>query len=333
MKNWLLLLTLFAFPVYAQDPPSPEPAPKPEETIITLDAPDVAEPAQLIRVTLKGVKSEAGNVIFWDVICGDQILDKKNLEDLGSRLILSGNASKHPYRVRAFGTAGGKAFVVMKSIFIGEPTPPTPPTPPVPVPTLAQLAGKDAGPLGQLYAELLASLGKNLFDDLAHFYTTEQSMLVVRELSGNGAKDEITKRLKAVVTLSELKPVLESIVAELGQAPPTPPTPPVPSGERHMVILHEVQDDTPEQARLWTQLRTGANAEYIKTKNHRLDILDDDSVDANGNPAKIVTELKALGVQMPALFILDKATGSVIHSQPLPDSATKIMEVLKTYGG
>lgn len=320
MRSLFLLLAIVAFPVFGQDPPAP---PTPDEGI-RIETPDRADAASLVRVTLKGVKMEQGTVIFWDVLNGDRILDEKNLEKLGTRLLLSDGASKSPYRIRAFGVSEGKAFATMAELWIGEaPTPPVPP--PQPVVTLAQLAGKDAAALGQLYAAMLESLGKSLFVDLDHFKRTEAAALKDRGLESNGAKAEIAKRL-AVASLEDLKAPLETIVKELGSTPT-----PVPSGKRLIVYVHETADATGDVGRLITDIRAGQVAKYIKDKGHPSPVILDDDLQSS-----LLTQLASelSGMTLPALFVLDDATKAVAYKQSLPKETTPVqfLEAIKKGG-
>lgn len=116
---------------------------------------------------------------------------------------------------------------------------------------------------------------------------------------------------------------------------PTPTPPPAVEGRRTVVLLHESQDDSAAFARMAVQLRTGEQADYLKAKGHTLLILDDDSTDQLGNRPKLVVDLLAVTPQLPALFVLDSATGAVLHSRPLTDAANAagVLAVLKEYGG
>ena len=127
----------------------------------------------------------------------------------------------------------------------------------------------------------------------------------------------------------------------VGQAPPpgpqpepVPPPTPVPVGKLTAVIVHETEDDTPAFARLAVALRTGSAATWLKDNGHKLLILDDDTVDAEGQPIALVATLKQLGVQMPALFVLD-AADKVVLKQTLADTTTadNVVEYLRRIGG
>lgn len=122
-----------------------------------------------------------------------------------------------------------------------------------------------------------------------------------------------------------------------GPIPPKPdppgPTPPPPSGKRDVVILYESEDQTPSRAILFTSLRASQQGQYLKDKGHRLIIIDDDTVGPNGQLAEVVAKYKSLGVPLPALFVLDSATGAVLVKQPLPDTAGEVVELVKQHGG
>lgn len=89
--------------------------------------------------------------------------------------------------------------------------------------------------------------------------------------------------------------------------PPKPdPDPPTPKPSQvTAVIVHESNDSTPALSRLITGLRTGEAEQWLAAGGHSLLVLDDDATDANGQPLQIVASLNALGVAMPALFVLD----------------------------
>lgn len=127
----------------------------------------------------------------------------------------------------------------------------------------------------------------------------------------------------------------------VGQAPPpgpqpepVPPTPtPVPVGKLTAVIIHETEQDTPAFARMAVALRSGSAATWLKDNGHKLLILDDDTVDADGKPMALVATLKQLGVQMPALFVLD-AQDNVVLKHALADTTTadNVVEYLRRIG-
>jgi hypothetical protein len=118
------------------------------------------------------------------------------------------------------------------------------------------------------------------------------------------------------------------------QPEPVPPPQPVPVGKLTAVILHETEESTPAFARMAVALRSGSAATWLKDNGHKLLILDDDSVDAEGQPIRLVATLKQLGVQMPALFVLD-GQDRVVLKQTLAEGTTadNVIEMLRRVGG
>lgn len=156
-------------------------------------------------------------------------------------------------------------------------------------------------------------------------------------LSVFGAWGIVTEGGQVAITLIDLSG--EFTVGAPVPPGPTPPGPvpptPVVEGKRTVVIVHESADQTPAQSRLFTTLRTGQVASYIVAKGHTLLILDDDSVDQNDRPLKVVTDLITLGDPLPFVGILDSNTGAVLHHRPLTPAASAegVLAVLKENGG
>lgn len=123
--------------------------------------------------------------------------------------------------------------------------------------------------------------------------------------------------------------------------PPVPPMPvppvPTPAGSRALLILRETAETTPQLARLVTGLRSGPSAEYLKSKSHTLDILDDDSVGSDGKPSKIVEGWRPhfKDLTLPALLIYDPKTKVVVFKQSLPvtETAESVVATLRAHGG
>lgn len=123
-----------------------------------------------------------------------------------------------------------------------------------------------------------------------------------------------------------------------GQSPqPEPPAPdpqpdpdPAPPSKVTAVLIHESADDTPALAQMVVGLRTGEAARWLSAGGHSLLVLDDDATDSAGQPLQLVTTLKALGVQMPALFVLDGAR--VLLKESLPSTATAAEVLAKIQG-
>lgn len=107
-------------------------------------------------------------------------------------------------------------------------------------------------------------------------------------------------------------------------------------GPRTVVIVHEVQDQTPAMDRLITELRDGEPAKYFAEKGHKLLILDEQQKDENNQPAPDLMKWhEALeGMKPPVLIVA--AGDRVLHRQSFsPESFTgaKAVEVVKANGG
>jgi hypothetical protein len=126
-----------------------------------------------------------------------------------------------------------------------------------------------------------------------------------------------------------------------GPVPPEPqpptPTPPVVEGKRAVLIIRESADSTPEVARMITGLRNAPHADYLKSKGHTLSILDDDAVDAIGQPSPLVAAWREhfAGMTFPVVFILDPNGPKLIHKESLSATAgaDAVMGLLKKHGG
>lgn len=138
----------------------------------------------------------------------------------------------------------------------------------------------------------------------------------------------------------------------IGDAPPTPPNPdpPGPSpppepepdpeptpqeGPRTVMLLYESEDSSPQLAALMVGLRNGTPAKYLADKKHRLLILDDDATDQLGRPIALVEKLLARGIELPALFICDSATGKCLKEMHIESGTTadNIVERVREAGG
>lgn len=117
-----------------------------------------------------------------------------------------------------------------------------------------------------------------------------------------------------------------------GPKPPEPGPTPVVSGKRELMIVRETADTTPDFARTITALQgKGAAYDYLRSKGHRIAILDDQS------PASVRQAWRPHfdGMTLPALVILDAETRNLLYKGPLSPtaSADSIIVKLKEYGG
>lgn len=301
--------------VWAQEPPAPAPEPQPApEVTVSFRLPAELRPGTLIPVVLE-TNGEKVNV-DWQFDGGFDTAHIMHAGETG--VIITHNAGL--YSLAVFGTIDGKPVLHSETLKIGDPLPPEPPKP------LAELVAPFAEALAKAYRDLAAQV----YASVAQFQATHDALLANDNVTlSPEATAELQKRLADSLAepldSAKLSATLRGVADELAKPGPTPP--PVTVGKRAVVILRETDDNTPAIGLLTTQLRTGEAAAYLKSKGHTLDILDDD------NPAPIVTKLVALGVAEPALFILDAATGAVVHQQPLPASAAEVLAVLKAHGG
>jgi hypothetical protein len=181
-------------------------------------------------------------------------------------------------------------------------------------------------------------------------YTTDSKTVKLRVIGyTNGTFPVTAVAAKAVNGKGKLSPVKTCLV-HVGGTPPVPPgpgpspippgpgpspipprpepTPPDPiKGPRHLVILHESADRTPQLANLRTALRVGPSAQHLLDNGHRLDFLDDEHASQEW--------LKHIeGLKLPALFIMNEQH-KVLYKGSLKDGETEagILEILKQHGG
>lgn len=115
--------------------------------------------------------------------------------------------------------------------------------------------------------------------------------------------------------------------------PPDPPNPPVVAGPRTILILHETGQQTPNHGILFNSLRSGPAASYLKEHKHRLFILDDDSVSSDGKPLLEAWRKHLSDITIPALVVIDHASGAVLFKGAVPETADEILSTLKAHGG
>lgn len=129
-----------------------------------------------------------------------------------------------------------------------------------------------------------------------------------------------------------------------GVAPPDPkppdPKPPDPKppepGVRHVLLIRETAESTPAMRQLIVALRTGAHAEYLKSKNHTFTVWDDDAVGPDGKPHAALQMWKPhyQGLKLPVLLILDSAGNAYRAAEVLPTAtADDVIEAVKKAGG
>lgn len=90
-------------------------------------------------------------------------------------------------------------------------------------------------------------------------------------------------------------------------------------GPRHLVIVRESADDTPQIARTLTNLRQGTIAKQLADAGHKLTILDDDEA---GVP--VLEKFKPF--TPPELLVLTLSGDKLVRRKRLPDSAAQVLE-------
>lgn len=177
---------------------------------------------------------------------------------------------------------------------------------------------------------------------------SSRSTLVVTGSTG-------TYRVQAICTAvvdgkAKLSPISTCTIT-IGQPTPTPdPTPnpqtddpiAVTTGPKNILIVYESSATKPAFANQITLLRSGDWAKYLSTNNHTLYVYDKDTVDETGSMAK---ELKTWqphwsGMNLPALFIVDKKTNLLVSKYELDPTPTltektnsQVIDLLKKNGG
>lgn len=102
-------------------------------------------------------------------------------------------------------------------------------------------------------------------------------------------------------------------------------------GPRHVLIVREADDQTPELSELTVQLRRGAAADALKAAGHLLDIYDDDDKGGTGAPIPLLEKFKPwLGHgEMVILQPPDK----LLYRGPIPATADAVVAKVKEHGG
>jgi len=120
---------------------------------------------------------------------------------------------------------------------------------------------------------------------------------------------------------------------------PTPTPPPVTVGKRDIGIIHESGLVTERQASLHVLIRTNpAFVEWLKSKGHRVFILDQDGKDRSGQSSPVTQRFiktKPATQKFPAIVILDQSSGAGLYAGDLPTDMTVdgITELVKRHGG
>ena len=274
------------------------------------------------------VELPEGGKVVWKADAGSSVINAGK-----GRAYLWGTAGGHT--VQAVVAPGGDAELLWleATYAVGD----APPTPPVVVKTLAELAGDKAAILAELLTDLREAALPVASSTDALKNGLKAGLARAAVPVDHPAAVEIVKRLDACgsgkiddALRKSLDAALAKAVADLGAKPPTPP---VVEGKRLVVIVANLKDTDPARAAMFNDLRTGAEAGYLSSKGHQLLILDADQETADGGPDPFVAKLKATGESLPAEFVLDLQTKSIIAKQALPASAAAVVEFVKGNGG
>ncbi len=121
--------------------------------------------------------------------------------------------------------------------------------------------------------------------------------------------------------------------------PPDPPTPPVPpQGPRHVTIIREGHEQTPQFADLIKSLRSGAGETWLTERGHSLFIVDDDQKGPDGQPTYLVAQWRQIlgGLTLPVMVVHDPKTRHVISKRSLDKTASDpqiVLDALQAAGG
>lgn len=105
--------------------------------------------------------------------------------------------------------------------------------------------------------------------------------------------------------------------------PPDPPEPePVPSGKRWVLLVHESSENSPGFSQAVTLLRQPPHGPWMVSNGHSLSILDKDATDEHGKSAFATWQPHFADLALPAVLVLDKGTGKVVHKESLAEGFT-----------
>lgn len=98
------------------------------------------------------------------------------------------------------------------------------------------------------------------------------------------------------------------------------------SGPKHLLVVHESADDTPEQARLLISLQDGPVAKQLADAGSTVTVLDKDATDADGKPLPLLEKFKPYTT--PEVLILTKDE-RLLRRMKQPATAAEILGVAK----
>ncbi len=318
-----------------------------------ISVPEVSPPYTLIEVVAakpEGLSDDATVQYLWEF--SDGIVT--NAEGAG-KLIATGPPGDHVANLQRtcidWETKHWevKHFSKVFRIGVAPPTPtpvPDPNSEPEPQPdedTLCKLvtAGQ-AVRLAAVYRAQATIIEGGGGETTGQFRTAHDSQIVKEGLEGHGAIDVVAARLNIIlgsgdVELSDelratLAACLHGLSVDFECDPPEPE-----QGKRVVLVVRETTDTSPERGLLYTALRDGTAADYLANNEHRLLILDDDSLDETGAPASVLAEVQESfdSTGLPALLILEADSRAILYAAKLEDGTTadNVIEILRQNGG
>jgi hypothetical protein len=119
--------------------------------------------------------------------------------------------------------------------------------------------------------------------------------------------------------------------------PRPPPEPIIEKGPRWVVIVEETADRQSLSPGQLSMITSKTLDQYCQQNGHRLRIYDQDSKGPTGSASTVLApyleRLRADGVSLPAVVILDAADNATIYTGPLPDDTDAMIEILQQKGG
>lgn len=102
-------------------------------------------------------------------------------------------------------------------------------------------------------------------------------------------------------------------------------------GPRHVLIVREADNQTPELSELTVQLRRGPAADALKAAGHQLDIYDDDD---KGGSDKPIPLLEKFTPWLPhGEMVILQPPDKLLYRGPIPATADAVVAKVKEHGG
>lgn len=147
------------------------------------------------------------------------------------------------------------------------------------------------------------------------------------------AAQENGRHFVAVVVVRDGKPVVASVLVEVGGSTPNPDPPPPPPEEDlwGAVLIEETSQRTPQLAQVLTSTKL---ASYLETSGLTLRAADQDVTDEDGDTPEDLADYieTAKGEKLPVLFIMG-VKGAEFYRGPVPETPAKLIALLKKHGG